>query len=54
MRIKEQYKHLLNYSANLISLAVEGAAFAFIWYNVYEDSYGFFAEETGRLSVYMY
>ena len=42
MRIKEQYKHLLNYSANLISLAVEGAAFAFIWYNVYEDSYGFF------------
>lgn len=42
MRIKEQYKHLLNYSANFISLAVEGAAFAFIWYNVYEDSYGFF------------
>ena len=42
MRIKEQYKHLLNYSANLISLAVEGAAFAYIWYNVYEESYGFF------------
>ncbi|MCI5874703.1 MAG: sugar transferase [Clostridiales bacterium] len=42
MKTKEQYKHLLNYGANLISLAVEGLAFAYIWYTVYEEAYGFY------------
>lgn len=37
MNIKEQYKHLLNYGANLISLAVEGIAFAYIWYQFYSE-----------------
>lgn len=38
MNIKEQYKHLLNYGANLISLAVEGIAFAYIWYHFYSET----------------
>lgn len=38
MNTKEQYKHLLNFGANLISLAVEGAFFAFIWYTNYSES----------------
>lgn len=38
MNIKEQYKHLLNYGANLISLAVEGGAFAYIWYHFYSET----------------
>lgn len=42
MKTKEQYKHLLNYGANLVSLLVEGAAFAYIWYTMYEESYGFY------------
>lgn len=35
MKAKEQYKHLLNYGANLISLFVECGMFAFIWYSYY-------------------
>lgn len=42
MKTKEQYKHLLNYGANFISLAVEGLLFAYIWYSVYEPAYGFY------------
>lgn len=38
MKMKEQYKHLLNYGANLISLLVEGCTFAYIWYTYYCDS----------------
>lgn len=38
MRTKEQYKHLLNYGANLVSLAVEGLVFAYIWYNYYSET----------------
>ena len=41
MRLREQYKHLLNYGANLITLLVEGACFAYIWYSVYEEQFGF-------------
>lgn len=36
--MKEQYKHLLNYGANLISLAVEAGLFAYIWYTYYSES----------------
>lgn len=42
MRTKEQYKHLLNFGANLTSLAVEGLMFAYIWYTVYEETFGFY------------
>lgn len=42
MNARERYKHLLNYGANLISLLVEGCCFAYIWYNVYEETYGFY------------
>lgn len=35
-RNREQYKHLLNYCANLITILVEGALFAYVWYNYYE------------------
>lgn len=37
MKTREQYKHLLNYGANLITLAAEGAIFAYIWYNYYSE-----------------
>ena len=33
--MKEQYKHLLNFFANLIMLAVQTALFAYVWYNHY-------------------
>lgn len=35
--IKEQYKHLLNFAANIIALAVEGILFAYVWYEYYSD-----------------
>ena len=41
MNLKEQYKHLLNYGANLITLLVEGLCFGYIWYTVYEEQFGF-------------
>ena len=41
MNLKEQYKHLLNYAANLITLLVEGLCFGYIWYTVYEEQFGF-------------
>ena len=41
MRLREQYKHLLNYGANLITLLVEGICFGYIWYTVYEEQFGF-------------
>lgn len=34
---KEQYKHLLNFAANIIALAVEGIMFAYVWYEYYSD-----------------
>lgn len=33
--MKEKYKHLLNFTANVIALAVEAAMFAWLWYVVY-------------------
>lgn len=36
MKMRENYKHLLNFGANLISLAVEGGLFAFVWYSYYK------------------
>lgn len=33
--MKDQYKHLLNFTANLITVAVDGLLFALIWYNFY-------------------
>ena len=42
MNAKEEYKHLLNYGANLISLLVETLLFAYIWYTVYEENFGFY------------
>lgn len=41
MNGKEQYKHLVNYGANLLVLLVEGCSFAYIWYAVYEENFGF-------------
>lgn len=38
MSRKEQYKHLLNFGANLLSLIVEGGIFAFVWYTYYSDT----------------
>lgn len=32
---KEQYKHLLNFVANIVTLFAEGGLFAFIWYEYY-------------------
>ena len=34
---KEQYKHLLNFAANIITLFVEGGLFAYIWYEYYSN-----------------
>lgn len=33
--MREQYKHLLNFCANFVMLAFQGALFAFIWYKYY-------------------
>ena len=33
--MKESYKHLLNYTANLITLVVEGVLFGLLWYGYY-------------------
>ncbi len=38
MKTKEQYKHLLNFGANLISILVEGCAFGYIWYTYYSET----------------
>lgn len=37
MNLKERYKHLLNFGANLISILVEMCAFAYIWYVYYSE-----------------
>lgn len=37
MNKREQYKHLLNYCANFITIFAEGALFAHIWYEYYSD-----------------
>lgn len=37
MNEKEQYKHLLNYGANLITIIVEAGLFAYVWYKYYDD-----------------
>lgn len=37
MNRKEKYKHLLNFLANFLTLLVEGALFAYIWYEYYSD-----------------
>lgn len=50
MRLREQYKHLLNYGANLITLLVEGFCFGYIWYSVTRSSLVSGAVETGRSS----
>ena len=33
--MKDKYKHLLNFTANIISLAVEAAMFGWVWYMLY-------------------
>lgn len=33
--MKQQYKHLINYVANLITIIVEGGMFAYLWYTKY-------------------
>lgn len=38
MKIRERYKHWLNYVANLVTLLVEGGIFAYMWYNFYSES----------------
>lgn len=35
--MREQYKHLLNFTANIITLIVDAALFALIWYNYYAN-----------------
>lgn len=33
--MKDKYKHLLNFTANIISLAVEACMFGWVWYMLY-------------------
>ena len=33
--MKDKYKHLLNFTANIISLAVEACMFGWVWYILY-------------------
>lgn len=35
--VREQYKHLLNFAANIVTLLVEGGLFAYVWYEYYSD-----------------
>lgn len=37
MRIRERYKHWLNFIANLITLSVEGGLFAYMWYTCFSN-----------------
>lgn len=38
MKIRERYKHLLNFIANLVTILVEGGFFAYMWYECYSDT----------------
>lgn len=38
MKKKEQYKHLLNFFANLLTLMLQGLLFAHIWYKYYSET----------------
>lgn len=38
MKIRERYKHLLNFIANLVTVLVEGGLFAYMWYAYYSDT----------------
>ena len=38
MNKREQYKHLLNYCANLITLAIEAGCFAVVWFTYYSEA----------------
>lgn len=47
MRIREQYKHLLNFTANIVTLIVDAVLFGLVWYNYYaswEMDNGFVSE----------
>ena len=35
MRRKEQYKHLLNYTADILVIAFEALCFAVLWHQIY-------------------
>ncbi len=51
MKTKEQYKHLLNFGANLISILVEGCAFGYIWYAFYSETIFFPFYRRGNWAV---
>ena len=54
MSPKERYKHLLNFSANLITLLVEGGCFAYVWYQIYAGEFIFFKRGNWALvGIYM-
>lgn len=38
MKIQGKYKHLLNFIANLVTIAVECGIFAYMWYTYYSES----------------
>ena len=38
MKIRERYKHWLNFAANLIALLTEGWMFAYLWYTCYSET----------------
>lgn len=46
--MREQYKHLLNFTANLVTVVVNAALFAMIWYNYYSK----WQNEHGMVSHY--
>lgn len=46
--MREQYKHLLNYMANLITLLVDAAVFGWLWYSYYSN----WEMEQGMVSQY--
>ena len=33
--MKEKYKHLLNFVANVLTLAMEAVCFGWVWYEIY-------------------
>ena len=37
-RIRDKYKHLLNFSANVATLFVETVTFAYVWYTYYSET----------------
>lgn len=49
--MNERYKHLVNFGANLITILVEMALFAYVWYVKYVPNFGYLFYRRGHWAV---